>query len=134
MQDERAGFESDEQVFRAPIDGNDTLAADGGFEFRSDGPAQATIADDHVDEMMPNERGCDAPPRGFYFGKLGQLRLKLFDLRFFVSDVLAHHGIEFLRLEFVRVQALIFGGRVVVTGAGGGNQFDFVAHEQPLKP
>jgi hypothetical protein len=26
------------------------------------------------------------------------------------------------------VQALIFGGRVVMTGAGGGNQFDFVAH------
>src|SRR5258708_1647384 len=134
MHDERAGLEPDEQVFRAPIDGTDTLAANGRFEFRSDRPAQAPIADDHVDDTMPNERGCDAPPRGFYFGKLGQLRLKLFDLRFFVSDVLAHHGIEFLRLELVRMQALILGGRVVVTGTGGRNQFDFVAHEQPLKP
>src|SRR5258708_927972 len=67
-------------------------------------------------------------------GSSGSDQAELFDLRFFVSDVLAHHRIEFLRLELVRVQALIFGGRVVVTGAGGGNQFDLVAHEQPLKP
>jgi hypothetical protein len=77
---------------------------------------------------MPNERGRDATPRGFYFRKFGQLRLNLFDLGFFVSDVLAHDGIEFLCLELVWVQALILGGRVVMTGAGGGNQFDLVAH------
>src|SRR5258708_12735185 len=97
MHDERAGLEPDEQVFRAPIDGNDTLAANGRFEFRSDGPAQAPIADDHVADTMSNERGCDAPPRGFYFGKLGQLSLKLFDLRFFVIHVLPHHAPQFLR-------------------------------------
>jgi len=45
--------------------------------------------------------------------------VELFDLRFFVGNVLADDGIEFLRLQFVRMQALIFGGRVVVTGAGG---------------
>jgi hypothetical protein len=77
MHDERTGFESDEQVFRAPLDGKDTLAANGCFKICGDGPAQPTIADDQVDDAMLYERGCDAPSRGLYFGKLGQLKLKL---------------------------------------------------------
>jgi hypothetical protein len=81
---------------------------------------------------MAYKRGRNAASRGFYFRKLGQLRLSLFDLRFFVGDVLAHHGIEFLRLKLVRMQALILRGRVVVTRAGGRYQFDFVAHDGPL--
>jgi len=128
MHDERAAFEPDDQVFRASLDAEDLLPTYGSFEIRRNGPAQAPIADHHVDDAAANERGRDAPPRGFYFGKLGQLKPNLFDLGFFISDVLAHYGIEFLRLELVGVQALIFGGRVVMTGAGGGNQFDFVAH------
>jgi hypothetical protein len=72
MDNQRTGLEPDEQVFRAPIDGNDALAANGHFEFCGDRPAQATIADDQVDDAGLNERGCDAPSRGFYFGKLGQ--------------------------------------------------------------
>jgi hypothetical protein len=77
------------------------------------------------------ESGCNARPGGFDFWKLGQLE-PLLDLGFFVRHVLADHRIEFLRFQFVRVQALIFGGRVVVTGAGRGNQLDFVAHESSL--
>jgi hypothetical protein len=81
---------------------------------------------------MADESGRDAASRSFYFRELGQRPSRLFDLRFFVSDVLAHHGIEFLRFELVRMQALILGGRVVMTRAGGRNQFDFVAHVRPL--
>src|SRR5580704_1692113 len=145
MHYERTVFESDEQVFRAPIDCNDTSAANGRFEFRGNGPAQTPIAHDHVDDARANKRGSDAASGRFYFRELwhrcaeanrlehlAEGEVVLFDLRFFVGDVLAHHGIEFLRLELVRMQALIFGGRVVVTGAGGGNQFDLVAHDGPL--
>jgi hypothetical protein len=124
----------DDQVFRAPLDCAYQLPTNGRLEIRRNGPAQAAISDDQVDDAVPDQGGRDAASRSFYFGKLGQRRAGLFDLRFFIRDVLAHHGIEFLRLELVRMQALIFGGRVEVTGAGGGNQFDFVAHVGPLKP
>jgi hypothetical protein len=134
MHNERAGFEADNQVFRAPLDCAHQLPANGRFEIRGDGPAQPAIADDQVDDARLNECGRDAAPGRFYFRKLGQRPARLFDLRFFVGDVLAHHRIEFLRLELVRMQALILGGRVVMTGAGGRNQFDFVAHVRPLKP
>jgi hypothetical protein len=134
MHDERARLEPDNQVFRAPLDPPDELPADGGFETCCDGPTQAAIADDHVNDAMAHECGRDAASRGFYFRKLGQRLNRLFDLRFFVSDVLAHHGVEFLRLELVGMQAFVFGGRVVMTGAGGRNQLDLVAHVQPLKP
>jgi hypothetical protein len=122
MQDHRAGFQTDEEVFRAPINTAHDLMADSGFEFRGDRPTQAPIADDHFDDAMTQESGRNAASRGFYFRKLRQ-RLgspgELLDLRFFVSHVLADNGIEFLRLQLVRMQALIFGGRVVVTGTGG---------------
>ena len=72
MHDERAGFEPDEQVFGAPLDTENELAANGRFEIRRDRPAQAAIAHDHVDHATLNERGRDAAPRGFYFRKLGQ--------------------------------------------------------------
>jgi hypothetical protein len=81
---------------------------------------------------MADESGRDAASRSFDFRKLGQRPSRLFDLRFFVSDVLAHYRIEFLRFELVRMQAFILGGRVVMTGTGGRNQFDFVAHVRPL--
>jgi hypothetical protein len=134
VNNERAGVELDDQVFRAPVDCAYAPAANRRFEIRGDGPAQAAIADDQIDDTRPNECGRNAASRGFYFRKLGQRPARLFDFRFFVGDVLADHGIEFLRLELVRMQALILGGRVVVTGAGGRNQFDFVAHVRPLKP
>jgi hypothetical protein len=75
---------------------------------------------------LADEGGSDAPPGGFYFRELGQ---ELLDLRFFVGDVLAHDGIEFLGLHLVRMQTLVLGGRVIVTGAGGGDEFDLIAHE-----
>jgi hypothetical protein len=81
---------------------------------------------------MADEGGSDAPPGSFYFWEFRQFKARLFDLRFFVGDVLADHRIEFLRLQLVRVQALILGGRVVMTGARGRNQFDLVAHNSPL--
>src|ERR1700743_3667069 len=134
MDDERTGLEMDQQIFAAARDVADSLIADLRFEPCRYGPAQAAIADDHIRDSRTCERGCDAPPRGFYFGKFGQRRPKLFDLRFFVFDVLADYGVEFLRLELVRMQALVLGGRVVMTGAGGRNQFDLVAHVGPLRP
>jgi hypothetical protein len=134
VHDERAGFEFDNQVFRAPLDCAHQLPTNGRFESRGDGPSQAAIADDQFGDAVSDKCGRNAASRRFYFRKLGQRRAGLFDLRFFIGDVLAHHGIEFLRLELIRMQALIFGGRVEVTGPGGRNQFDFVAHVQPLKP
>ncbi len=58
--------------------------------------------------------------------------LELLDLRFFVGDVFAHDRIEFLGFQLVRMQPLVLGRRVVVPGARGGNQFDFIAHESLL--
>jgi hypothetical protein len=72
MHDERAAFEPDDQVFCAPVDSQDALPANDSFEIQRDGPAQAAIADDHLDDGRLNERGRDAASRGFYFGKLGQ--------------------------------------------------------------
>ena len=134
MHDERAAFEPDDQVFRAPLDAEDELSTNGRFEIRRNGPTQTAIAHEHADDTTPHECGRDSAPRCFYFRKLGQRLSRLFDFRFFVGDVLAHHRIEFLGLELVRMQAFILGGRVVMTGAGGRNQFDLVAHVRPLKP
>ena len=121
MQDHGAGLQTDEQVLRAPIDAADDLIAHRRFEFCGNRPAQAPVAHDHVDDAMAYQSGRNAASRGLYFRKLGQGRgalSRLLDLRFFVSDVLADHGIEFLRLQLVRMQTLVLGGRVVVTGAG----------------
>jgi hypothetical protein len=124
----------DQKIFGAPIYAADGLMANQRFDICGDWPAQAPIADDHFGNALTDESGRNAPSRGFYFRKFRQRQPELFDLRLFVFHVLSDHGIEFLRLELVRMQALILGGRVVVTGAGGGNQLDFVAHERPLKP
>src|ERR1700742_1969399 len=134
MDDERTELEMDQALFAAARDVADGLITDLRFQPWRYGPTQTAIADDHIRDSRACERGCDAPPRGFYFGKFGQRRPKLFDLRFFIFDVLADDRIEFLRLELVRMQALVLGGRVVMTGAGGRNQFDLVAHVGPLRP
>jgi hypothetical protein len=42
--------------------------------------------------------------------------------------MLADDGIEFLDLHLFRHGAFVFGGRVEMTGAGAGNEFDFIAH------
>ena len=81
MNNERAGVELNDQVFRAPVDRAYAPAASGRFEIRGDWPAQAAIADDQVDDAGPNECGRNAAPRGFYFRKLwhrcaGPIRLK----------------------------------------------------------
>jgi hypothetical protein len=54
---------------------------------------------------------------------------RLLDFRFFVGDVLARHGIEFLGFHLVRMQPLVLGGREELTRSGGGDQLDFIAHE-----
>src|ERR1700675_4632490 len=55
----------------------------------------------------------------------------LLDLRFFVRDVLARHGIEFLGFHLVRMQPLVLRGRIEMTGTGGRDQLDFIAHADP---
>ena len=51
----------------------------------------------------------------------------LLDLGFFVSDVLTRHGIVFLDLHFLGMEAAILRRRVVVPGPGGRHQADLVA-------
>jgi hypothetical protein len=75
MQDQGAGVESDQDVFRAAVDTAHGLAADGVFEMRDDGPAQAALADDCLDHAPLQQSGRDAAFRRFYFRKLGRRRL-----------------------------------------------------------
>src|SRR5690606_17624886 len=51
----------------------------------------------------------------------------LLDLAFLVDHVLAHHGIVLLHFHLARRVLLVLVGRVVVAGAGGGDQADLVA-------
>jgi hypothetical protein len=132
MHDGGAGVETDQDVFGAPFDAADRLIADRGFEFLVDRPAQAALAHHCFDHAPLHERSGDPAAGGFYFRQLGQERSRsgrsLLDLRFFVGDVLARDRIEFLGLHLVRMEPLVLGGRVVVTGAGGGDELDLVAH------
>src|SRR6185503_9668138 len=57
-----------------------------------------------------------------------EIHLGLLDLRFLVSDVLAHDRIVFLHFHLVGVQALVLRGHVKMAGAGGRQQFHFLAH------
>src|ERR1700682_4184532 len=43
----------------------------------------------------------------------------LLDLRFFVRDVLARHGVEFFGFHLVRMQPLVLRGRIEMPGTGG---------------
>jgi hypothetical protein len=72
MHDECAAVEPEDQVFRAPLDAQDPLPADRRFEIRSDGPAQAPVANDQRGDVAPDESGRDAASGGFYFRELGQ--------------------------------------------------------------
>jgi hypothetical protein len=53
---------------------------------------------------------------------------ELTQLGFFVLDVLANDGVKFLDHHLFRHVALVFGGGVEVTGAGGRFEFDFFAY------
>jgi hypothetical protein len=114
------------------------VTANGGFDVRGDGPAQAPLAHDDVDHAPLQQSRRNAASRRFYFRELGRETARagsrLLDLRFFVRDVLAHDRIEFLGFKFVRMQTLVLRGRVVMPGARRRNQFNFVAHELLLKP
>jgi hypothetical protein len=82
-----------------------------------------------------NHRGRDPllqankkPGRAGFFDGL-DLRLKaLLDLGFLVHDVLANDRVEFLDFHLFRHVALVLGRGVVMTGAGAGDEFDFVTH------
>jgi hypothetical protein len=128
-----AGVEAEQNVFRSSVDGAHGLTADGGFEVAGDGPAQPAIAHDDIDDAPLQQATRNAAPGRFYFGELGRetarAMVKLFDFRFFVGDVFTHDRIEFLGFEFVRMQPLVLGRRVVMPGSGRGHQFDFVAHQ-----
>jgi hypothetical protein len=134
MQDHGAGVDADQNVLCAPLDAAHGLAANGGLEVRSDGPAKAPFAHDDLDDAPLQQSRRNAASRRFYFGELGRVtaRAALLDLRFFVRDVLAHDRIELLRFQFVRMQALVLGGRIVMTRARRRDQFDFVAHRRSL--
>jgi|JI61114BRNA_FD_contig_81_1173280_length_561_multi_3_in_0_out_0_2 hypothetical protein len=56
------------------------------------------------------------------------MRVCLFDLGFFVGDVLASDGIEFHDLHLLGLGALVLGGRVEMAGAGRGLELDLVTH------
>jgi len=43
--------------------------------------------------------------------------------------MLANSWVEFLHFHFARLIAFIFGGGVKMSGAGTGNQFDFISHD-----
>jgi hypothetical protein len=53
----------------------------------------------------------------------------LFQLRFFVCDVLASLGIKFHDLHFFGHRLFVLGGRVKVTSTGGRFEFDFFSHD-----
>jgi hypothetical protein len=72
MQDHRAAFEADQDVFGATLDAEDGLMAYRCFEFGRNRPAQAAVADDDIDDAGADERGRNAASRGFYFRKFGQ--------------------------------------------------------------
>ncbi len=71
---------------------------------------------------LPDERSPQPALRGG----------KLFDLSFLEDYVLAYYRIVFFELQFVWSGALVLGGRVIITGIGGGDQFDFISHGKPL--
>jgi hypothetical protein len=68
VHDGRAGIAADENVFGAALDGADGLAAKGALETRRDRPPQPPLADDDVEDAMPDQRGRDPAPGGLDFG------------------------------------------------------------------
>jgi hypothetical protein len=69
VHDQRARVEADQDVFRAPLDGSDPLAADRRFEVGWNGPAQAALAHDEIDDVRTLESRRDAGSGRFYFGE-----------------------------------------------------------------
>jgi len=122
VQDQGAGVEADQEVFRAPLDRTHGLSANGGLEVGGNRPAQAALAHGHIEDAPLEQRGRNPASGRFYFRKLGRVTARtlrrLLDLRFFVRDVLAHDRIEFLRFHLVGMQTLVLGGGVIVPGAG----------------
>jgi hypothetical protein len=64
------------------------------------------------------------PPSG---GVFESKSLRLFDFGFLIRDMLAHDRIILGHFHLVRRGLLVFIGGVEVTGAGSGDQADFIA-------
>jgi len=73
MQDQCARVETNQNVFRAPLDAAHALAAHGRFEVGRDGPAQTALAHDCLDHAPPEQGRCNAAPGRFYFRELGRV-------------------------------------------------------------
>ncbi len=71
MQNQRAGVETDENVFGAPLDRAHGLIANIGLETAGDRPAQAPLAHDGAQDPAIEQRRRNAAAGGFYFRKLG---------------------------------------------------------------
>ena len=57
---------------------------------------------------------------------------KSLDLRFLIHHVFTNDRVEFLHFDLVGRCTLVLGGRVVVTGARGRDEFNLVAHLEIL--
>jgi len=60
--------------------------------------------------------------------------MPLFDLGFLIKHVLPNGRIVLSGLHLLRVETLVLGCRVVVSGSGTGYEFYFFAHELFLRP
>src|SRR5919109_635464 len=94
MQQQRAGFQAQQQVLGAPPDAEDALSGHLARQVAGYLPAQARLVHLERDDALPERVGPQAPARRFDFRQLGQVRAAcavLLYLRLFVGDVLARH-------------------------------------------
>jgi len=61
-------------------------------------------------------------------GFLSTAGAALLDLPFGVRHMFAYHWVVLFAFELFGIVALVLGGRIEVTGAGAGNEFDFLLH------
>src|SRR5690606_30800076 len=92
--------------------------------------ALAVIPAAQMGEARPQgPKACIKPkcPAGWAGHSWGTAPGRLLELGLFVVDVLASNGIKFFDQHFLGHVALVFGGRVEVTGTGRGFEFDLLA-------
>jgi len=149
VKDQRPRFELQQQIFCAPRDLLNLLAAK--VVGKRHRPAQSRVANDHRFDARAFQDGTDSANGRLDFGKLRHLSPTLLDtssdalprrpdatrprllyFRLFVDHVLANDGIVLLEFELIGRIPLVFVGRVVVTRASAGDELDFVSHAYDL--
>ena len=68
MQDRRAAGRVDQQVLGPPADGRNGFSRQSLVDLAADGPAQPTVANLHVCDLLADDPGLDAPAAGFDLG------------------------------------------------------------------